>query len=96
MEKKKIKNDLPIEWTGKAKEIGMIESELMHIVYDCSIPTLEERKNKAQIFYTAREVSEHLGVKIDTVFRNRIASKRIKALNGKMYAVRVAKNNLNQ
>lgn len=85
------RNDLPIQWTGKAKEIGLIESELKHIIYDLSIEDLEERKRKAKIMDTANEVSEYLGVRVEMVFRNRIANKRIKALNNKEYAVRVIK-----
>lgn len=83
--------DFPIQWTGKAKEIGMIEQELKHIIYDLSIKNLEERKSKAKTFDTANEVAAYLGIKIDTVFKNRMVGRKVTALNKKRYAVRVIK-----
>jgi hypothetical protein len=73
------------------------ESSQKHIVLDCSILDLEERKRKAVILDNAEQVAAYLNVKIDTVFRNRIPSpktKRITGINGKEYAVRLYKEPL--
>jgi len=61
------------------------------LVYDCSLD-LEERKKKVITLDSAAEVAALLGVKIDSVFKNRKVGKRIKAINGKFYAVRVLNN----
>jgi hypothetical protein len=53
---------------------------------------LEERKKKVITLDSAAEVAALLGVKIDSVFKNRKVGKRIKAINGKYYAVRVLSN----
>lgn len=87
----KPKRELPIQWVGKAKQAGLVESELRHILYDLSIKDVEERKSKAKLFDTANEVAEYLGINVDIVFRNRMPNKRIKGLNQKEYAVRVIK-----
>ena len=81
----------PREYIGKAEFVGEIEKELTHLVYDCSLD-LEERKKKVVILDSAAEVAALLGVKIDSVFKNRKVGKRIKGINGKYYAVRVLKN----
>lgn len=81
--------DFPVQWIEKG--VGMIESELRHIVYDLSIKDLEERKAKAKKFDTANEVADYLVIKVETVFRNRIVGKKVTALNKKQYAVRVIK-----
>lgn len=70
------------------------ESNQKHIILDCSILDLEERKRKAVIVDNAEQAAAYLNVKIDTVFRNRIPSpktKRITGINGKEYAVRIYK-----
>lgn len=86
-----IKNGIVKQWVGKASEAGMIEEGLSHIVYDLSIENLEERKQKAKHFDTANQVAKYLGVKLDTVFRNRMAGKTVTGINGIKYAVRVIK-----
>lgn len=85
------KRQLPVQWVGKAKEAGLVESELKHILYDLSIEDVEERKRKAKVFDTANEVADYLGINVDIVFRNRMPNKRIKGINKKEYAVRVIK-----
>lgn len=60
-----------------------------HIVYDLSIKDLNERKEKAKTFDNAKQVADYLGVKTETVFRNRTVGKQITALNKKQYAVRI-------
>jgi len=70
------------------------ESNQKHIILDCSILDLEERKRKAVIVDNAEQAASHLGVKIDTIFRNRVPSpktKRIVGINGHEFAVRLYK-----
>lgn len=81
--------DFPVQWIEKG--VGMIEQELKHIVYDLSIKDIEERKAKAKHFDTANEVVKYLGVRVETIFRNRAIGKKVTALNKKQYAVRVIK-----
>lgn len=87
----KPKRELPIQWVSKAKEAGLIESELKHILYDLSIEDVEERRRKAKVFDTANEVADYLGINVDIIFRNRVIGKKVTALNKKQYAVRVIK-----
>lgn len=87
----KPKRELPIQWVGKAKQAGLVESELRHILYDLSIKDVEERKSKAKTFDTANEVAAYLGVRVEMIFRNRVVGKKVTALNKKQYAVRVIK-----
>ena len=84
------RRDLPTQYIGKA---AMMSDEigLQHLVYDLSIDDINQRKNKVIICDSVLEVAELLGVKTDVIFRNRIVGKRVKALNGKFYAVRVLK-----
>lgn len=80
----------------KAENIGnsamcSFEANLPHIAYDLSIEDIGLRKEKAKQFNNAREVAAFLGVKVDLIFRNRVVGKKVKAINGKYFAVRIAK-----
>lgn len=77
-----------MEFWYKITDRDIVDS-VPHIVYDMSIEDLAERRTKAQVFDNVVEVSGFLGVTVDMVFRNRKPKKYIKALNGKMYAVRM-------
>jgi DNA-binding CsgD family transcriptional regulator len=70
-----------------------LESDLKHIVYDLSIEDLEERKAKAKILEGSAQVAALLGINIETVWKNRMPTKKVKGINGKMYAIRLVKNN---
>ncbi len=70
-------------------EVIYEDNRLPHIVYDLSIKDLNERKQKAKIFDNAKEVAAYLGVKIETVFRNRTVGKQITGINKKQYAIRL-------
>jgi hypothetical protein len=83
----------PLIYCGRSEIYGQIENELEHIVYDLSIEDLDERKRKAQVFENAVRVAEFLKVKVDVVFKNRVAPKRIKGVDGRNYAVRVLNKN---
>lgn len=85
------RNTVVKQWVGKAADAGMVEEGLRHIVYDLSIENIEERKAKAIPFDTANQVADYLGIKVETVFRNRIVGKKVIALNKKQYAIRVIK-----
>lgn len=80
----------------KAENIGIsamysFEANLPHIVFDLSIEDINLRKEKAKQFDNAREVAAYLEVKVDVIFRNRLVGKKVKALNGKYFAVRISK-----
>lgn len=66
-----------------------IVDSVPHIVYDMSIGDVKDRRLKAQVFDNVVELSGFLGVSVDMIFRNRKPKKYIKALNGKLYAVRI-------
>jgi hypothetical protein len=85
------RDNVALVYCGKSEIFGEIENELQHIVYDLSIQDLNERKEKAKLFYNANEAAAYLGVKVDVVFRNRVAGKRIKGINNKFFAIRVIK-----
>ncbi len=65
-----------------------LDIHVPHIVYDLSIENIEERRAKAQRFENVAQVAAFLGVGVETVFRNRVPKKRIKAINDRYYAVR--------
>ena len=70
------------------------ESNQKHIILDCSIKDLEERKRKAVIVDNAEHAAIYIGCKVDTIFRNRVPSlkpKRIVGVNGHEFAVRLYK-----
>lgn len=69
-----------------------LESSLKHIVYDLSIENLEERKAKAKILEGSNQVASYLGINIETVWKNRIPKKKVKGINGKMFAIRILTN----
>ena len=66
-----------------------LESSLKHIVYDLSIEDLEERKAKAKILEGSGQVAAYLGINIETVWKNRMPQKKVKGINGRMYAIRI-------
>ena len=70
-----------------------LESSLKHIVYDLSIEDLEERKAKAKILEGSGQVAAYLGINIETVWKNRMPQKKVKGINGRMYAIRIFKQN---
>jgi ribosomal protein L35AE/L33A len=83
------KEKTALVYVGKSEIFGEIENELQHIVYDLSIEDINERKAKAKLFDNANEAAAYLGVKVDVVFKNRIAGKKIKGINNRMFAVRI-------
>jgi hypothetical protein len=85
------KEKIALVYCGKSEIFGEIENELQHIVYDLSIQDVNERKQKAKLFDNANEAAAYLGVKVDVVFRKRVAGKKIKGINNRMFAVRVIK-----
>jgi hypothetical protein len=85
------RDNVALVYCGKSEIFGEIENELQHIVYDLSIQDVNERKEKAKLFDNANEAAAYLGVKVDVVFRNRVAGKRIKGINNKFFAIRVIK-----
>ena len=66
-----------------------LESSLKYIVYDLSIEDLTERKAKAKILDGSGQVAAYLGINIETVWKNRMPQKKVKGINGRMYAIRV-------
>ena len=87
------KEKIALVYCGKSEIFGEIENELQHIVYDLSIEDINERKAKAKTFDNANEAAAYLGVKVDVVFKNRIAGKRIKGINNKFFAIRIIRKN---
>lgn len=87
------KEKIALVYCGKSEIFGEIENELQHIVYDLSIQDVNERKAKAKLFDNANEAAAYLGVKVDVVFKNRIAGKKIKGINGHKFAVRIIRKN---
>jgi hypothetical protein len=73
--------------TGGHSKDKLIESA-PHKVYDMSITEVGERTRKAMLFDNVVEVAAFLGIRVDTVFRNRQPKKYVKGLNGKLYAIR--------
>lgn len=67
----------------------MIDNAVAHVVYDLSLP-LEERKQKAIKFRTAKAAARFLGIGENRVPRYVYPGKRIER-NGKLYAIRIAK-----
>lgn len=61
-----------------------------HVIYDLSITDINERREKAKHLDNVIQVAAYLGVTIKKVFANRTPGKKIEALNGKLYAVRVS------
>lgn len=82
----------PRQDINKDKDL-FVESSLKHIVYDLSIEDLEERKVKAKILEGSAQVAALLGINIETVWKNRMPTKKVKGINGKMFAIRLVKNN---
>jgi hypothetical protein len=85
------KEKIALVYCGKSEIFGEIENELQHIVYDLSIQDVNERKDKAKTFDNANEAAAYLGVKVDVIFRNRVAGKKVKGINSHYFAVRVIK-----
>lgn len=87
------KEKIALVYVGKSEIFGEIENELQHIVYDLSIQDVNERKQKAKLFDNANEAAAYLGVKVDVVFKNRVAGKKVKGINNKFYAIRIIRKN---
>lgn len=67
-----------------------LENAVPHILYDLSIP-LPERREKAELFRTAKDVALFLGINYSMVSHYRQIGRRVKGKNGKEYAIRIAK-----
>jgi len=66
------------------------DNSIPHIVYDCSIENLAERREKAIPIESTFRVSQFIGCSPATVVRNaKPLGRKIKGINGKLYAVRV-------
>lgn len=65
-----------------------LENALQHIVYDLSLP-LEERKEKAVVYRTAKDVALFLGINYSQVHFYRQRGKRVEGKDGKLYAIRI-------
>ena len=66
-----------------------IDNKVPHILYDLSLP-LEERKDKAVVFPSARHVADFLGVTSSRIMQTRMPGKKVQGRDGKIYAVRIA------
>jgi hypothetical protein len=91
MSQKIINDNNSYKYAGRGQFYGILEDSLKHIVYDLSIENLEERKEKAIVCDSVKDVVMLLKVRNDVVFRNRSIGKKIKGINGKYYAVRILK-----
>lgn len=60
-----------------------------HVVFDLSLP-MPERREKAKVYPSLAKVAEALGVSNTKVYKYRQPGTRMKAADGKMYAIRVA------
>ena len=60
-----------------------------HVVFDLSIP-LPERRDKAMVYPSSNKAAEALGVAHTTLYKYRQRGKRLRAADGKEYAVRLA------
>lgn len=60
-----------------------------HVVFDLSLP-MPERRERAVVYSSMAKVSEALGCAPTTVQKYRQPGKRLKAADGKEYAIRVA------
>lgn len=69
-----------------------LENATPHIVYDLSLP-LEERKQKAVVFRTAKDVALFLGINYASVTHYRQRGKRVEGKDGKLYAIRIYHEN---
>ncbi len=68
-----------------------LENSVPHILYDVSLP-IEERKQKAIEFPSAKHVANFLGMPYNQIYALRQPGKRVKhRLTGKEYAVRIKK-----
>jgi len=67
-----------------------LDNSVPHVLYDVELP-LEERKSKALHFKTSRDVALFLGCEYRKVHNYREPGKRIRGKDGKLYAIRIAK-----
>lgn len=70
-----------------------LENAVPHVVYDLSIP-LPERREQAMIFRTSKDVALFLGINYNQVSYYRQIGKRVTGKDGKEYAIRIAKKEL--
>jgi hypothetical protein len=73
--------------------LSSLENAVPHILYDLSLP-LPERKDKAVVYRTSREVALFLGINYSKVSYYRVPGRRVKGKDGKEYAIRIAKKDL--
>jgi hypothetical protein len=76
---------------GKFQTSGILglENAQPHVIYDLSL-SLQERKEKAQLFRSASYLSRHFGCKASTIISYREPGKRFKDKAGKEWAIRIA------
>lgn len=66
-----------------------IRNSVPHVVYDLGLP-LEERREKAIYFPSARHCSDFIGCTSSRLMQVRIPGRKIVGRDGKIYAVRIA------
>jgi hypothetical protein len=76
---------------GKFQTSGILELEnaQVHVIYDLSL-SLQERKEKAQLFRNASYLARHFGCKPCRIISHREPGKRFKDKAGKEWAIRIA------
>lgn len=73
-----------------------LDNAVPHILYDVSIPSIEERRKQAQIFPSAKHVANFLGIPPNQLYPFRTPGKRVKhRVTGKEYAVRIKRDENN-
>lgn len=92
--KTKIKTKVNPLSIGQSLVILMANEDLFvkHRVFDLSIEDLQERREMSVVYDNAKEVAYALGVDLPTIKNNRVVGKKVRAKNGKYYAVRKEPN----
>lgn len=68
-----------------------LENAVPHVLYDVSLP-IEERKQKAIVFPSAKHVANFLGMPYNQIYALRQPGKRVRhRVTGKEYALRIMK-----
>lgn len=67
-----------------------LDNAVPHVLYDLSIP-LPERKEKALHFKCLKDAANFIGMPYNQLYAYRVPGKRVKAKDGKLYAVRIKK-----
>lgn len=68
-----------------------LENAVPHVLYDISLP-LPERKEKALHFKCLKDAANFIGIPYNQLYAFRVPGKRVKAKDGKLYAVRIKKS----